>query len=156
MSIPRNLCFLLLDTVRLPKCSDIVSINVGFNYSSTCDTLLSSTHHTIVNCLYLMVLFDMHLSYGLIRNPCDFRVFEYISYHSSADYMHPYKDFRRRRYSAFTPFSTRTFFLCSGFTPHMMSRNSPSIFDGMNLSSGMSALRYSPGTSKIDTYLPSC
>ena len=149
MSIPMNFCFLPLDTVRLPKCSDIVSISFVFTSSSTCDTLLSSTYHNIVHCLSWMVLFAMNLSYGLTRNPCNFRVFEYRSYHSSADSMHPYKDFRRRRYSTLNPFSMRTFFLCSVFTSHMMSTNFPSILNKMNLSSGMSALRYDLGTSEI-------
>ena len=70
-----------------------------------------------------MVIFAMHLSYGLIGNPFDFRVFEYISHHISAYYMHPYRAFRRRRYSTFNPFSTHTFFLCLGFTSHMISIN---------------------------------
>ena len=35
----------------------------------------------------------MHLSYEFIRNPCDFRVFDYILCNSSADCMHPNKDF---------------------------------------------------------------
>ena len=103
-----------------------------------------------------MVLFAMYLSYGLIRNPCDFRVFEYRSYHSSAESMHPYKDSRILRYSIFTPLSTRNFFLCLGFTLHQFSKNSPSIFNNMDLSSGILALRYSPGTPKIATSLPSC
>ena len=38
----------------------------------------------------------------------------------------------------------------------MMSTNSPPIFNRINLSSGISALSYSPGTSKIATPLPSC
>ena len=107
MSIPRNLCLFLLDTVRLPKISDIVSITFVFTSSSTCDTLFLSTYHDVVHCLSWMVIFFMNLSYGLIRNPCYFSVFEYRSYHSSADPMHPYKAFRRLRYSTFTPFPTR-------------------------------------------------
>ena len=98
----------------------------------------------------------MYLSYGLIRNPCYFRVFEYISYHSSAYYMNSYKDLIRRRYIKFTPLSTCTVFLCLGFTLHMISTKPPSIFNRMNLSSSMLALRYAPGTSKILTSLPSC
>ena len=38
----------------------------------------------------------------------------------------------------------------------MMSKNLPSIFSKMKLSSGFSALRYAPGKLKITTYLPSC
>ena len=68
--------------------------------------------------------------------------------------MYPYKAFRRSRYSTFTPFSTHKGFLCSGFTSHMMSKNSPPIFNRMDLSYGMSALRYAPGKSKISTSLP--
>ena len=37
----------------------------------------------------------------------------------------------------------------------MMATNSPSIFNRTNLSSGVSALRYDPGTSKIARSLPS-
>ena len=149
MSIPRNLCFSPLYIVRFPNISDIVSITFVFTSSSTCDTLLSSTHNAILHCLYLMVLFDMHLPYGLIRKPCYSRAFEYRSYHSSEDSMNPYKDFRRHRYITFTKFSTRTFSLCLGFTSHMMLKISPSIFNRMNSSSGVSALRYAPGTSKM-------
>ena len=154
--IPRNLCFSPLDTVRLPIVLAIVSITSVFNSSSTCGTLLYSTYHSILNCLSLIVLFYMNLSHGLINNPCDFRVFEYISYHSSADSIYPYRALRSRRYSTFTPLYTHKFSLCLGFTSHIMSTNSPSIFNRINLSSGMSALRYAPGTSKFATYLPSC
>ena len=103
-----------------------------------------------------MVIFAMNLSYGFISNPCYFMVFEYRSYHIIADSIHPYKYFIRLRYSTFTPFSKCTFFLCLGFTSHIMSTNSHSIFNWTNLSSGMSALMYSPGTSKISTNIPSC
>ena len=37
----------------------------------------------------------------------------------------------------------------------MMSINTPLIFSKMNSSSGMSALRYAPGTSEICTSIPS-
>ena len=156
MSIPRSLCFSPLDTVRLPKCSAIVSINFLFNYSSTCDTLLSLTYNDIVHCLSLMVILTMYLSYGLITKSCDFRVFEYRSYHSIAEYMHPYWAFRSCRYNTFTQLSTRKCFLCLGFTLHMMSKNLPSILNIVNLSSGISVLRYAPGTSKIAAYIPLC
>ena len=119
-----------------------------FNSSSSFDILLLSTYHDIVYCLYLMVVFSMHLSYGLIRNPCYFRVFEYRSHHISAYSMHPYRYFRRRRYSTFNPFSTHTFFLCLGFTSYMMSINLPSILKKGNLSSGISVLRYAQGHEK--------
>ena len=125
MYVSRNFCFFPLNTVMFPKHSDIVSITFLFTSSSTIDTFFLSTYHAIVHCLSWIVLFSMHLPYGLISNPCDFRVFEYRLYHSSADYMHPYKSFRRRRYSTFTPLSTRKFFLCSGLTSHMMYTNYP-------------------------------
>ena len=70
MAIPRNLCFFPLDTLRLPKCSDIVSITFVITYLSICDTLLLSIYHDVVHCLSLMMIFTMHLSYALIRNPC--------------------------------------------------------------------------------------
>ena len=70
--------------------------------------------------------------------------------------MHTYKAFRRRSYSTLTPLSTRTFFLCLGFTSHMMSTNSPSFFNRINLSSGVSVLSYATGTSKMDTTLTLC
>ena len=70
--------------------------------------------------------------------------------------MHPYRDFISCRCITFTPFSTRTFFLCLGFTLHMMSTNLPSIFSKMNLSYGMSELRYALGISKTSTSLHSC
>ena len=100
-------------------------------------------------CVHLMVLFAMHMPHGLDMNPWNFRVFEYRSYHSSSDSMHQYRDFGSLIYSTFTPFSTRTFFLCFGFTLHTISTNSPSIFSNMNLSSGMSSLRYASGASKF-------
>ena len=156
MSIPRNFCFFPIDTVRLPKFPAIVSVTFLITPSSMCDTLLPSKYHTIVHCLSLMVLFTMHLPYGLIRNLYYFRVFEYISYHGISDSMHTYKAFIRRRYSTFTPFSSHIFFLCLGFTLHTMSTNSPSIFNRINLSYGMLELRYAPGTSKITKYLSSC
>ena len=117
--------------------------------------MLLSTYHAIVNFLYLMVIFMMHLSYVLIRNPCDFRVFEYRSYHIIEDSIHPYKVFGSRWYSTFTPFSTHAFFFCLGFTLHMMPTNSPSIFNRIHLSSRMLVLRYAPGKSKISTFIPS-
>ena len=70
--------------------------------------------------------------------------------------MNPYRSYISCRYITFTPFSTRTIFLCLGLTSHMMSTNPPSIFSKMNLSSGMSELRYEPGTLKIVTSIPSC
>ena len=70
------------------------------------------------------------------------------------DSMDPYRYLRIHRYSTFNPFSTHTFFSCSGFTSHMMSTNSSSIFSKMNLSSGMSDLKHAPEISKITTYIP--
>ena len=125
MSISRNLCFFPLDNDKLPKCSAILSIIFVFTSSSMCYTLLSSTYHYFAYHLTLMVLFSMHLSYGLTSNPGDSIFFEYRSYHSIIDYMHPYRSLRSCRYSTFTPFSTHTFFLCSGFTSHMLSTNPP-------------------------------
>ena len=133
MSIYRNLCFFPLDTVNFLKCLAIVSNYFVLTYSSMCDTLLLSTYHAIIHCLLFMVLFDIHLSYEFIANRCDFKVFDYMSYHNIADSMHPYRAFRSRSYSTFTPFSIRTFFLCSRFTLHIMSTNSPSIFSKMNI-----------------------
>ena len=90
------------------------------------------------------------------QKPCGLRLFEYRSYHSSAESIHPYKAFIRRRYITLTIFSTRTFIFGLGFTSHMMSKNYLSIFNRINLSSGMSELSYSPVTSRIPTYIPSC
>ena len=125
MSIPSTLCFFHLDTVRLPKRLVVLSIKFIFTSSSTCHILLSSTYHAIVHCLSLMMIFYIHLSYVLTRNPCDFRLFEYRSYHSSVDSIHPYRASISFRYSTFTPLSTRTFFLCLVFTSHIMSTNPP-------------------------------
>ena len=69
--------------------------------------------------------------------------------------MHPYKYISSSRYSNFTPFTARTFFLYLRFTLHIMSKNSPSIFSKMNLSYDVSAFRYAQGTSEIATYIPS-
>ena len=118
--------------------------------------MLSSTYHAIVHCLPLMVIFFMHLAYGLTAEPCDFRDFVYIPHHNSADSMHQYISFSRSSYITFTPFSTCTPFLFSGFALHMMSTNSPAIFIKMKLYSGVLALRYAPGTSKVVTYIPLC
>ena len=119
-----------------------------------CDTLLLSTYQAIVHCLPYTVLLSMYLSYVLTINPCDFRLFVYRSYHNSADSMQTYKYSNSCGYSTFTKFSTLTFFLCSGFTSHMMSTNSSSIFNMMKFSSVTSALGYAPGTSKMSMYLP--
>ena len=120
-----------------------------FTSSSTCDTLFYSKLHTILNCLYLVVLFAMNLSYWFISNPCYVIVFEHRSYHSSVESMNIYWAFIIGMYSTFNKLFTPIFLLCSGFTLHMMSTNYPSIFNRMNLSSGMSALSYDPGTSKL-------
>ena len=98
--------------------------------------------------LPFMVMFAVHLSYGYSAKSCCFIVFEYMSYHNSADSIHPYRALISRTYGEINPFSTRTFFSCLGFTSHMMSKNSPSIFTKMNLYSGMSTLSYAPGTTK--------
>ena len=135
--------------------SGYFSITFVFTSSSTYNNLLSSTYDAILNCLYLIVIFSMHLSCGLIRNSCGSGVFEYRSYHSIAEYMHPYWAFRSCRYNTFTQLSTRKCFLCLGFTLHMMSTTSPSTFYMITLSSGMLLLRYSLGKSNISTSLPS-
>ena len=120
MSIPRNLCFFPLDNVRLTKCLEIVSMNFVLNSSSMCDTLLLSAYHYIVHCLTLIVIFSMHLLYRLAMNQCNFRVFEYRSYHNSSYSIHPYRAFISCKYSNFTPFSKRTVFLCLDlFQPQM-------------------------------------
>ena len=126
ISVPRNLCF-FLDTVSSPQYSSIVTIILVFTSSSKWDTLLSSTYQATVNCLPSMVLFNMHLWYGLTTNPCYFIVFVYRSYHNNVDSMQIYITFNSHRYSILTPFSTCTLFLCYGFTSHMMSTNSYSI-----------------------------
>ena len=105
--------------------------------------------HVYCALLVLMVLFTMHLSYGFIRNPCDIRVFEYRSHHSIAYSMNTYRVFISSRYRTFTPFYASTFFLCSEFTLHMMSTYSPSIFNTVNLSYGMSELRYAQGHQEL-------
>ena len=89
-------------------------------------------------------------------NPCGFRVLAYRSYHKNMDSIQPYIAFNRPMYITFRKFSIHTFYLYSRFTYHMMSTNSPSIFNMMNLSSGMSELRYAPGTSKMATYISVC
>ena len=102
-----------------------------------------------------MVLFAMYLSYGITTNPCDFRVFAYTLYHNSANSMQPYNAFNSLSNSTFMPFSIHKFDLCYGFTSHMISTNSSSIFNLINLSSGMSLLSSDPGTSKTVTSLTS-
>ena len=120
---------------------------------STFDTLLLSKYYDIMYCLYLMVIFAMHLSYGFIRIPCNFRVFEYISYQSCANSRHPYRAFGRHRYSTFISFSTHTF-SCVMVSP---CTRFPQMFpQSLKFSSGMSELMYAPETPKINTYLPSC
>ena len=125
-SIPRYLCFPHIDTVSSPKRSVIASIILVLAYLSMCDTLLPSTYQAIVHCLPYMVMFAMHLSYGLNTNPRNFRVFAYRSYQNSADSMQPYKYFNSLRYSTFTEFPIHTFFLCCGFISNMISTNPPS------------------------------
>ena len=98
----------------------------------------------------------MQLPYGFIINPCYFIVFEYRSYHSSADYMNPYRYFIRRRYSYFIPLSTRTFFLRLGFTSRMMSIKLLLIFYRINVSSGFVSVEVWPRDIKKSTSLPSC
>ena len=101
-----------------------------------------------------MVLFAMHPSYGLTTNPCGFRIFVYRSHHNGADSIQPHKYFNSRRYNNFIPFYTRTLFLCYGLTSHIMSTDSPSVFNMIIFSFGISVLSYAPGTSKMATYLP--
>ena len=115
--------------VSSPKFSDMASIILVFAFSSTCDNSFSSTYQAILHCLKYVVLFSVHISYGLTTKPCYFRVFAYRSYHNIADYMQPYKYFSSNRYSTFAPFSTRAFLLWSGFNSHMISTNLPSIFN---------------------------
>ena len=110
----------------------------------------------MVHCLLCMVLFDMNLSYGLTTDQCDFRVFMYRSYHDYANSIPPYKAFNSRRYITFTPFSHAHLPYFMGSPLHSISKNSYSLFNMMNFSSGISALRYDPGTPKISTYLTSC
>ena len=98
-----------LDTSISPICSAIVSIIPVSTSSSTCDPLLLSTYQAIVHCLFSMVLFVMYLTYVLITNPCNFRVFADRSYHNSADYMQPYKTFNHIRYINLAPFYIHTF-----------------------------------------------
>ena len=131
-SIPRNVWFLPLDTVSSQKCSSFALIVLVFTCSSMCDTLLSSTYKAIVHFILSMVLFAMNLSHGLTTNPCDFKVFAHRSCNNSADSIQPYNNFNIPRYSTFIPFSIRTFYLCYGFTSHIMSADSPSIFNMMN------------------------
>ena len=144
------------DTVSSPKCSTIASIVLVFMCPATCGTFLLSTQKYTVHCLSYMVLFDIHLSYGLTANPCDFIVFSYRSYHNSADFIRPFNALSGIKYSSFTPFTFCTFSLCSGFTLQMMSTNSPLIFNMILFSYSVSALRYAPGTSKMTTSPPSC
>ena len=117
-------------------------------------TLFLLTYQSIVHFLFSMTMFYMNLQYGLIMNPRYLSVFVYRSYHIIADSMHPYNYFSNHRYSTFTPFSVHTF-LCSGFTSHMMSTNSPSILI-WRFSPCPVRVKVCPRDIKIATYLPSC
>ena len=140
--------------VSLPKYSYITSTILVFTCSSTCNTFLSSTYQYIVHYLPSMVLFAMYLPYGLITNPCYFRVFPDRSYHNSVESMQPYRTFNSCRYSTLAAFFIHKVYLCSDLTSDMMSTNSPSVFNMMDFSSSISALRYAPVGSKMDTCIP--
>ena len=112
-----------------PIFSAMALIILVFMCSSKRDNLFLSTCEAIINSLPYTVMFDIHLSYGLTTNPCDLRVFTYRSYHNITDYMQPYTYFNSLRYNTFTPFSNHIFSLCYGYTSHMMSMNSSSIFN---------------------------
>ena len=102
-----------------------------------------------------MILFAMHISYVLITNTIYLNVFAYRLYHSSADSTHPYNAFNNCRYITFTSFPYVYFCV---FWIHLThdSQKSTINFNMMISSPGMSALRYSPGTSKVTTSLSSC
>ena len=74
-----------------------------------------------------------------------------ISYLISADSMHNYMAHGTLIYISFCLPSYTTFFMCSGFSPHMMSTNSPLILSNTNLPLGNLAFRYAPGTLKVPT-----
>ena len=117
MSIPRDLCLFPIGTVRSPKCLPIVSVNI-YSILHQC-VMPCFRQHTMLSWIAfpLMVIFSIHLSYRLTTSPCDFRVFEHISYHISEDSTHPYIYFISRRYSTFNPFYPHTFFNAHG-SPH--------------------------------------
>ena len=75
----------------------------------------------------------------------------FMLYHNSTYYIHPYIAFNSSRYSTLKPICICTLFLCSGFTSHMMSKNSPSIFNIMIFSFGISVLGYAKGRTKMAT-----
>ena len=136
-----------------------IYISKTWSFSSFHFPLKSGSDVSILPSLLVVFPFtdrvDVTMS-GFVREPMGFKVFVYRSYHNSVDSMHPYRYLNKRRYSNLTPFSMRTFFLCYGFTSHMISKKSPSIFNIINFYFGVSALRYAPGTSKMATCLPSC
>ena len=67
--MPRKLCVFPLVITSFPKCFSVVFKTLSTTLASTCESLLSSTYHTIVHCLSSIILLATHLSYGLIMNP---------------------------------------------------------------------------------------
>ena len=57
---------------------------MSITFSSTCDTLLSSTYQHTVHWLPFIILFAVHLSYGFIMNPISVSVEEKSSYQRNA------------------------------------------------------------------------
>ena len=128
MSIPRNLCFLISlrqvhQNIRLLHISSWCSI-LHQNATLYCPRHTNQLYTAFCLWCCSMCIYHMYLqqTYGI-------SIFLYRLYHNGAYYMYPYRYFNKFRYSTRTPFFMRTFFLCSGFTSHMMYTNSPSIFN---------------------------
>ena len=106
--------------------------------------------------LFTIHQFILHLFIICIQfKPLSINVSEYNLYHCRANSMHPYMAHNTNIYNTFWPFFYLAFLLCSGLIWNIIPTNVPNNFNTFFLSFSISAWKYTHGTSKIATYLPS-
>ena len=81
-----------------------------------------STHHPMVNCFPLIILFATQESYLFNANPMYSSVLRNRLHHSNANFRHPQRAFTNFRYITFRPFSFHMSLLYFRLTLHMISR----------------------------------
>ena len=103
--MPRNVCRGPRVTAIFPNLPSIASMTYALASGLTCVMTLSSTHHPIMHCFLLIILYATHGSYWLILKPIPTNVSLKSLYHSIADLKHPYKALSSRISRVFFPFS---------------------------------------------------
>ena len=100
-----------------------------FTLSSTCETLLLSTHQHSVHYSPFNILFATHLLYRFSLKSIPFSLLLYTLFHRMLGSMQPYSALSKRMYRTFLHFSYITCSFNSGLTSHIMSEKSPSNFN---------------------------